>query len=219
MAIACSAALAGADPRLDLAGMSPGQTPRQAASGFLHALPTLALNVEEGASPNTPSDALASDCSPIGPSAWACKAQFNGAAPDPAATEAELQYQGAGAASDRTLARARVAMNWEAPLARGWEAFKAKRPKPDSVGKIPTRMALEAFAGSPLALAKATPAASFMAARWRGYADDGSATELTAIAALDKQGRLLALLSESALIGWGAKMREAASFKAAPTLP
>ena len=214
-------ALAGSDARLDLAGMSPGQTPRQAASGFLRELPTLTLTLPEDAPAPRPtaSESLAADCAPMGPLEWSCKALFAGAAPDPAATEVELQFFGKSVASDRELARARLAMNWEAPSPGVWEAFKAKRPAPNAEGRVATRKALEAFAESPQALSKASAAASFKAARWLGYADDGSPTELVAIAALDGQDRTLALLAETSVKGWGPTMRAGLNSKASSVLP
>lgn len=184
---------------LDLAGFSPGQSPRAAASAFAQKkLPwTLAEPLDASLS-----DALANDCLKTKPSPfWVCKALFFGAPfgeeakPSPR-VELTLSYDApTGPTGLRSLVQAHLFAQFNAPQADGWPDFLAARRAPRSKGPLSTTEAKKIFAARNLQIP--SEAKSFHGAFWIYPSASGEACELSALAALDAKGALLALLAEN----------------------
>lgn len=201
--------------RIDLAGAYPGLSAPGTTSFFAKSLPGWRLPESESPDPSpTLTDALSNDCPLVAPGLWTCDAVLAGSGPsDPTLIEVQTRYRSAtGDPRLKALSRLRLRLGWDAPPAKGWEAFLGARPAPDRSAPLARARALEAFAGSAPAMALASAATGFRAALWRLRAPDGSLFELAAVAALDAKGALTALACETSI-------PESAPPSPAPTLP
>lgn len=187
---------------LDLAGFSPGQSPRSASSAF--AQKKLPWTLMEPADASL-SDALGNDCLKISPSPfWVCKALFSGLpfgeeAKPSSLVELTVSYDApTGPAGLRALVHAHLFAQFNAPQAEGWRDFLAMRRAPRSKGPLLAAEAKKLFAQRNLQIP--SEAKSFQGAFWIYSSASGAPCELSALAALDANGALVALLAENSLV-------------------
>jgi hypothetical protein len=186
---------------LDLAGFIPGQSPRAAASAFSHQQLPWSLSSPADASL---SDALGNDCIKNPPSTfWVCKVTFSGPpfgseAQASSTTKLTLSYDAPpGTSALRQLVHAQLFTQFNDPQAFGWPAFLEARRAPRAKGLVLVAQAKKLFAARGFELPD--EAKSFQGAFWIYPSSTGDACELSALAALDAKGSLIALLAENSL--------------------